>query len=533
MHKPAGGTPTLPEKNLVATLTRRLPFTACSMSEKPLSARSKPARFFSLRAKIVLAMAVVAALVASAIVATNTHLRRAQLLDEFQQFVRGVAGTTALALSGDGIATIRTDSDANSAAFQNARRILDYSRRINGLTEQELYILRPINIGNNTDGDGLFETEFVVMLQRKTFIGSRYTIPESNRPQFRAAWSDGQPASTGIYRDANGTWISGYAPVFNKAGKPVAIIEADAEISRFIAKQREELWLAAVVACGAFVVAMLPGLFLAANITRGLHKLARGMRRFKNGDHDVQVTLRTRDEIEDLGSVFNDMIRSLGEKLALLPYVSRFTAEAVRRSREDPNWLMGSEQEVMVLFADLRGFTTWCETREARELVRELNRLLAVQADVVVSAGGDVDKFIGDSVMAVFLDEEDTPQKVFDCAKALIARVHEETLAQGWPLALGVGIHYGHAVVGSIGSDTRRDFTAIGHTVNFASRLCDKAGAWQVLVSEAFHKLLPNETRQRFERTEPMQFKNVSQFMPTYRFVSEQSARSAEVAATR
>ena len=71
------------------------------------------------------------------------------------------------------------------------------------------------------------------------------------------------------------------------------------------------------------------------------------------------------------------MIISLGEKLALLPYVSRFTAEAVRRSREDPLWLAGMEQEVIVLFADLRGFTSWCETREASFLVRELNRLLA------------------------------------------------------------------------------------------------------------------------------------------------------------
>ena len=118
------------------------------------------------------------------------------------------------------------------------------------------------------------------------------------------------------------------------------------------------------------------------------------------------------DELQHLGSVFNEMIISLGEKLALLPYVSRFTAEAVRRSRDDPQWLAGMEQEVIVLFADLRGFTSWCETRDAAFLVRELNRLLAVQADAVVSAGGDVDKFIGDAVMAVFLGGEGSAEKV-------------------------------------------------------------------------------------------------------------------------
>jgi adenylate cyclase len=231
----------------------------------------------------------------------------------------------------------------------------------------------------------------------------------------------------------------------------------------------------------------------------------------------VQVQVSTGDELQHLGSVFNEMIVSLGEKLALLPYVSRFTAEAVRRSRDDPQWLAGMEQEVIVLFADLRGFTSWCETREATFLVRELNRLLAVQADAVVSAGGDVDKFIGDAVMAVFLGGEDSAEKVFACAQQLIIAIRQEIEAEGWSLGLGVGIHRGSAVVGSIGSDTRRDFTAIGHTVNLASRLCDRAEKWQILVSEPFYEMLPRETRTVFERTEPMEFKHVAQVVATYR----------------
>ncbi len=195
------------------------------------------------------------------------------------------------------------------------------------------------------------------------------------------------------------------------------MIEADAKISRFISRQREEVLLALAIGGGAFLIAMIPGLLLARSITGGLNKLSAGIRRFQSGEHDVQVHVGSGDELQHLGMVFNEMIISLGEKLALLPYVSRFTAEAVRRSREDPQWLAGMEQEVIVLFADLRGFTSWCETREASFLVRELNRLLAVQADAVVSAGGDVDKFIGDAVMAVFLGGEESAEKVFACAR--------------------------------------------------------------------------------------------------------------------
>ena len=457
-------------------------------------------------------MATVAALVVAAILGTNFHFRRAQLLQEFQAFVRGAAGTTALALDGDEISSIHVPNDADSPAFQKARSILDQSRRVNRLAENEMYILRPVSMASP------FETEFVVMLQKKTFVGSRYTIPVGNRARFLEAWMTKLPTSSDAYEDENGRWISGYAPVLNHAGEPVAMIEADANISRFVARQHEELLLALAIGGGAFLVAMIPGLLLARNITRGLNKLSAGIRRFQSGEHDVQVQVTSGDELQHLGKVFNEMIISLGEKLALLPYVSRFTAEAVRRSREDPQWLAGMEQEVIVLFADLRGFTSWCETREASFLVRELNRLLAVQADAVVSAGGDVDKFIGDAVMAVFLGGEGSAEKVFACARELVVAIGREIEAEGWPLALGVGIHRGRAVVGSIGSDTRRDFTAIGHTVNLASRLCDRAGKWQILVSEPFYEMLTPETRAIFERTEPMAFKHVSQTVSTYHY---------------
>jgi len=464
----------------------------------------------SLRTKVVLAMATVAALVVAAILATNFHFRRVQLLEEFQAFVRGVAGTTALALDGEAIGSIHSPNDASSPAFLNARTILDQSRRINHLAENELYILRPVG------AQSTFETEFVVMLQKKTFIGSRYTILPENRTPFLEAWKTKVPTSSGAYQDQHGRWISGYSPVLNRAGEPVAIVEADARISRFLERQREELLLSLAIGCGAFLIAMIPGLLIARNLTRGLNRLSAGIRRFQSGEHDVQVQVSTRDELQHLGQVFNEMIVSLGEKLALLPYVSRFTAEAVRRSRKDPQWLAGMEQDVIVLFADLRDFTSWCETKDACFLVRELNRLLAVQADAVVSAGGDVDKFIGDAVMAVFLGHEGSADKVFACARELVVGIRQEVEAENWPLALGVGIHLGCAVVGSIGSKTRRDFTAIGHTVNLASRLCDRADRWQILVSEPFYEMLSAETRAGFIRTEPMEFKHVSQAVATY-----------------
>jgi class 3 adenylate cyclase len=119
--------------------------------------------------------------------------------------------------------------------------------------------------------------------------------------------------------------------------------------------------------------------------------------------------------------------------------------------------------------------------------------------------------------MAVFLGGAEAAEKAFACARDLVSAIREEIEAKEWPLAIGVGIHRGHAVVGSIGSETRRDFTAIGHTVNLASRLCDRAAQWEILVSAPFYELLSSESRACFERTAPMEFKHVSQAVATYR----------------
>ena len=386
--------------------------------------------------------------------------------------------------------------------------MLARSREVNNLRDEEIYILRPLGAPP--------DMEFIVMIQQKTFIGDHYRVLDENKAALAKAWTSGTATNTGLYEDQHGRWISGYAPLLGRDGKPVAIIEVDAEVSRYYAELDRMLWLSLALGGGALLVGMLPGLWLASGITRGLQRLMLGIQRFRAGDTAVQVTAESNDEVGMLSAAFNDLFEGLQEKLALLPYVSRLNAEAVQRSRTDPAWLTGREQDVMVLFADIRGFTRFAEDRDAQALVRELNQLLSVQADVVISAGGDVDKFIGDAIMAVFLDSTDTADQVFACARKLIERTHSEITLQGWPLALGIGIHRGRAVVGSIGSATRRDFTAIGHTTNLAARLCSQAGLWEILCTGAFRGTLSAASQAAFTLTEPMHFKNVQQNVTTY-----------------
>ncbi len=158
-----------------------------------------------------------------------------------------------------------------------------------------------------------------------------------------------------------------------------------------------------------------------------------------------------------------------------------------------PSYLAGQERTIAVLFADIRTFTAIAEQKLPYDLVFLLNSYFEACGEAIVSAGGIVDKFIGDGVMALFGVEsgpDEGCRQALAAAKAMVERVDAlsqrlvEELAQ--PLKIGVGIHSGPAVVGRMGYGSAIHLTAIGDTVNVASRLQDltKEYGCQLIISE-------------------------------------------------
>jgi adenylate cyclase len=149
-------------------------------------------------------------------------------------------------------------------------------------------------------------------------------------------------------------------------------------------------------------------------------------------------------------------------------------------------------REITVLFSDIRGFTTLSEQHSPERIVDLLNRYLTAQVDTVFQHGGTLDKFIGDAIMALWNAPADDPahaRNATACALAMeetLARFNATLAAEGLTLDIGVGVHTGPAVVGFIGSARRLEYTAIGDTVNLASRIEGATkGRARVLVSEA------------------------------------------------
>lgn len=150
--------------------------------------------------------------------------------------------------------------------------------------------------------------------------------------------------------------------------------------------------------------------------------------------------------------------------------------------------LGGAVREISVLFADLRGFTSVSERMSPPQLVALLNRYYGVASQVVLEQGGTIDKFMGDAMMALFNAPVYQPDHALRAARAALAmqRVIAPITAESSDMPrFGIGINTGEALVGNIGSESIRNFTAIGDTVNLASRLQTRADGGQVLISSS------------------------------------------------
>lgn len=172
----------------------------------------------------------------------------------------------------------------------------------------------------------------------------------------------------------------------------------------------------------------------------------------------------------------------------------------------DPNSLQlgGKRVDLTVLFADIRGFTTYSEQISPERLVAVLNRYLAAMAEAILSQEGTIDKFLGDAVMAWFNAPIPQADHTLRAVKsALLMRESVENLYHELPedshLAFGVGIHYGDAVLGLVGTDRRLEYTAISDSVNTAKRIQENSARNQILISkEAFERVRDKvEVRER------------------------------------
>ena len=239
-------------------------------------------------------------------------------------------------------------------------------------------------------------------------------------------------------------------------------------------------------------VAVLGAVVLAVTISRPILEIDRVAVEVGRGNLAVRVVDGTQlnDEIGDLARRMNAMIGGLAERLKLERFVSGGTMAAIRLSETQAFELGGTRKRATMLFCDIRGYTAFAERHEPGVVVEVLNFYFQHLADLVREFDGDIDKFVGDQILAVFTGEA-AERRAVDCAMAIQARVGLLGIDRpDWHLTVGIGINSGDVIMGAMGGRQRMDYTVLGDAVNVAARLCGLAGPGQTLVAHATYATL-------------------------------------------
>lgn len=180
------------------------------------------------------------------------------------------------------------------------------------------------------------------------------------------------------------------------------------------------------------------------------------------------------------------------------PYLPSVVTDRIRHSETPGEALPGVERTVTVLFADLAGFTTFSERRAPTEVLEMLNAFWAAVVPAIDAAGGVIEHFAGDGIMAIFNAQGDQPDHAARgarAARAIMAAAGPIAASRpGWP-TFRVGINTGPAVLGDVGAAERRSFAVIGDTTNTAARLMTAAEPGQIVVGRATWEALDGDRR--------------------------------------
>lgn len=305
-----------------------------------------------------------------------------------------------------------------------------------------------------------------------------------------------------IVREDEGNWITAFAPIVDNEGNYIASIGANISTG-FLFK---DLMRFVPYICISFILAVVLALiiasFFAKRVTLALDNLIGCVKQIEKGNLACRACLETHDEFEELSDAINQMTKGLQERERLKVNFSRYVSDHVLQkilSSNKPTKLEGERRKITVLFSDIRQFTHLAESLPPEQVVTLLNEYFKVMLDIIFEHKGTLDKFIGDGLMVEFgapLDDEIQEKNAVTAAIAMQKALEKLNTTWKQPaIQIGIGIHTGFAVVGNVGSEKRMDYTAIGDTVNIASRLeqMTKSTKRHILISEDTYQAVKEE----------------------------------------
>jgi class 3 adenylate cyclase/HAMP domain-containing protein len=260
-----------------------------------------------------------------------------------------------------------------------------------------------------------------------------------------------------------------------------------------------------IIGIVGLVIGLIGAYILAKKLTNPILNLQNSAAKIAAGNLKHRAEIHLRDEIGDLAQSFNDMSISLQNSFDRLQKTlesfvrfvpNKFLAVIAPRGIENISVGEFLTKKITILFCDIRNYTTMSENMPTEELFYFLNDYLACMGKPIEENGGFIDKYIGDAIMALF-DDQSTDRSVLAALamqKCLI-EFNQRRKAKGLPaIAVGIGLHYGEVIMGTVGFTSRIDSTVIGDAVNIASRVEGLTKQYQadILITDSIVKNLEN-----------------------------------------
>ncbi len=399
----------------------------------------------------------------------------------------------------------RSPSNPETGAAEETTPVRDHHEK----NEQKLALLLEVSKGltSAVDVDALLEK----------IVGEVYKILDVDRVAILLV-DDKQELQPKIARDKRGTTAGKMVPqsiVRKVVEEKVAILSDNTLEDQRFGGQSIVMQRVRSAMCGPLIGSeeRVLGVLYVDNLTTA--------HRFSEEDLEFLIAFAGIAGVAIENSQFADRIRR--ETLARSNFERFFAPALAARIASSPDAvkLGGEKRQVAVLFSDIRGFTALSETMTPEEIASLLSEYFTEMVECVFRNNGTLDKFIGDAVMAQWgapIGEPDDADRAMRAAMEMMTALDE--LNARWraagrqELAIGIGLNFGEAFAGNIGSERRLEFTVIGDTVNTASRLCSAADAGEILLSDDFRRAL-REPPPLNERT-PIELKGKSQRIPLY-----------------
>ncbi len=258
--------------------------------------------------------------------------------------------------------------------------------------------------------------------------------------------------------------------------------------------RRKAFFIAGLVLSASILVIF----WFSMTLTSPIETLAELIGVVSKGNFDVKASDKIKsifqDEVKDLAFAFDNMTEGLKERDKVKNLFSKFHGSDVTEDLINQDiGLGGQKKDVVVFFSDIRGFTSFSEKRAPEEVVEMLNEYFEIMVGIINRNHGVVDKFIGDAIMAVWGAPKSTGRDAHHAVTACLqmrqslVELNDKRKERGQPpLQIGIGLHAGSVISGTIGSTERMEFTVIGNTVNTGSRIeaSTKAFGADLLISE-------------------------------------------------